>query len=1063
MDALSESTGDTSDLEWMLYGPNGQEVDNNYGWYTNSYSDSVTLQYTGPYYLVVEGTNSGNTSGLSYQFAVYDNVDPTSPLSLGVPAGGTITNPGDEASFTFTGAIGQSLFFAGLDSASVAYAQVESPSGQVIFSSETNQSGGHFQLTQPGTYTVVVQGSGTATGAFNFELGDDSLAPTLTLVPGSGTTESDAIATGLSTNLYQISGTAGESLYFQAQTESGAPGDLGWELWAPGAESIGGSSNPWGGFSATLPGDGTYILAVSGTNPLNTMGVSYTFEVFDDVDTSSSLSVGTTRSGTILIPGDTVSYTFAGTAGQSLLLDVLSAAQGMDAQIEDPDGDTIFSGFSDQDPVLLATTGTYSITVFGDSGATGNYSFVLADTSTGTMLTPRTTPTTVSGTITPGTGYAIYQFMGSTGETVNLTSDSFSSTSGNWFVVDPNDNQVATASFGTSFTATLAIPGLYTLVLAGSDSTDQNVTYSFDISETMPAQVIESGLPMTESGSLDAGDSISFTFTAPAGLPLYFNSLDRSYGPITAELVDPNNNTIFSSDYASSNEGPFILSVPGTYTLTLTSSDSSGSDPYSFVLESLADAATSLTIGSVASGTLAPGTTTAVYSFTGTAGENLFLDNQQNEGDPVYLSIYNPALEEIVSVGSYGETSPFTLTTSGTYYLLVDGETGGPPIDYQFSLIDPSANPISIGAVTNGTLSPGHDADAYTFTGTAGTPLTFHFLSESNGTYGAYLTLYGPANRSIGYLDYNSRDLMATLPVTGNYTLVITNEYYYGPSTYSLTSYVNVDSPNTLSLATPESGTLANPGDLATYTFTGSVGQTLFLDGLGSSNGTYAQLTAPDGNSIVNQYVANYYYPYEDSSVFTLAESGTYTLTISNEYGDSDAAYEFVIEDTSTAASITLSSGAGTTVSDSLATGVSANIYQLSGTAGEHLYFQAQTQSAGYYDLYWALYGPNNQFVGSAYYWANFPETLASTGTFHLIVYGTNPSNTSGVSFNFEVYDNIDPSYSLPLNTTVMGDHREPRRRGNLYLHGHRGPDSLSERARLSPGNRLRARRSRWR
>ena len=640
IDALSESTGESYDLEWMLYGPDGEDVANSYGWFSND----ATLQHSGSYYLVVEGTNSANTSGLDYQFAVFDNVNPTFPLTLGVPAGGTIANPGDGASFTFTGAIGQSLFFAGLDSSPVAYAQLESPSGQVIFSSETNQSGGHFQLTQAGTYTVAVKGSGTATGAFNFELEDDSLAPTLTLVPGSGTTESDAIATGLATNLYQISGTAGEALYLQAQAESGAQGDLEWALWAPGGESIGGSYSAWGDFSATLPAKGTYILAVSGTNPLNTSGVSYKFDVFDDVDTSSSLSVGTTTGGSILIPGDTVTYTFDGTAGQSLLLDVFERrsrngrTDRRSRRIHDP------FGFSDQDPVLLPSTGTYSITLFADGGATGHYSFVLADVSTGTTLSPGETPTTVSGTITPGTGYATYQFIGSSGETVSLTSDSFSSTSGNWFVVDPGDNQLATASFGASFTATLPITGLYTLVLAGSDSTDQNVMYAFDISETMPTQVIESGLPMTQSGTLDAGDSISFTFTAPAGLPLYFNSLDRSYGPITAEFDDPDGNNIFSNN-ASNNEGPFILSQPGTYTLTLTSSDTSGSDPFSFVLESLADAATTFSVGSVVSGTLDPGTTTAIYSFSGTAGENLFLDNQQNPGDPVYLSLYDPALD----------------------------------------------------------------------------------------------------------------------------------------------------------------------------------------------------------------------------------------------------------------------------------------------------------------------------------------------------------------------------------------------------------------------------------
>ena len=54
----------------------------------------------------------------------------------------------------------------------------------------------------------------------------------------------------------------------------------------------------------------------------------------------------------------------------------------------------------------------------------------MLDTSAQT-LTPTSTPTTVSGTITPGTGTNIYQIVGTAGEKITLTSDSFSSTSGN--------------------------------------------------------------------------------------------------------------------------------------------------------------------------------------------------------------------------------------------------------------------------------------------------------------------------------------------------------------------------------------------------------------------------------------------------------------------------------------------------------------------------------------------------------------------------------------------------------------------------------------------------------
>ncbi len=1035
LEALSESTGDQYDLEWTLYGPNGQQVSSSYYW--NSFN--ATLPSAGTCYLVVQGNNSSNTTGLSYSFAVYDNVDPTQKLSLGVPISGTIDNPGDGAQYAFNGTAGQTLYFAGFDTTEVADVQLLDPSGEDIFNSSTDQGGGHFPLTETGTYTLAVTGAGNATGPYGFELENDSLAPFITLSPGSGTPVSDAISTGVSTNLYQITGSPGEMLYFQALAESGGPNDLAWTLWEPGGGSIG-SGNSWSGFSATLPVTGTYLLAVNGTNPSNTSGVNYNFEIFDDLTTMSSFSLGDQVTGSIKYPGATTTYTFAGTVGQSVLLTVLGADAGIDAYVDDPAGSEILFGLVDEGPVLLRTTGTYSFTVFGDSGAIGNYSFVLTDVSTGTMLSPTATPGTESGTITPGTGYAIYQLSGTAGETLTLTSDSFSSTSGTWFLADPSDNQIESASFGTNFTLALPVSGIYTLALQGSDATDSSVTYSFDISATMPAPVTESGLPLAQSGSLDAGDSISFTFNAPAGLPLYFNSLDRSYGPITVTLTDPDNNTIFSDDNPSYNEGPFVLAVPGTYTLTLTSTDSSGSDPYSFVLESLADASTSTTIGSVTSGNLDPGLTTAVYSFTGTLGQTLYLDNQQNAGDPIYLSLYDPAFNQLLSIYSYGDGGPITLASSGTYYLLVDGESTGGPIDFQFRLTDPSANPLAENTVTSGTLSPPSAADSYSFSGTAGEMVTFHFVSESNGSNGASFTLYGPNNNYIGssyYYYYSDSDFTTTLPVTGNYTLIVTNRYYYGSSTYSFEVYDNLDSTAMLTLGTPASGTLANSGDRDSYTFTGSAGQTVYLDNLGSDPGTEAQLTGPFGDDVFNQYIG-YTGNTQNSRPYTLPDSGTYTLSFYNEYGEAGG-YNAILGDASTAKTISLSSGTGTSVSDSLATGLSSNLYQFSGTSGELVYFQAQTQSAGTYDLYWTLYGPDNREVGSAYYWNNFSETLPTTGAYYLLVNGINPSNTSGVSFNFTVYENVDPTSSLALNTPVMGTLTNPGDLATYTFHGSAG------------------------
>ena len=62
--------------------------------------------------------NNPNYSSATYSFEAFQNVNPTATLTLGTEVTGTIANPGDEATYTFTGTAGQRLYFDGLASAS---------------------------------------------------------------------------------------------------------------------------------------------------------------------------------------------------------------------------------------------------------------------------------------------------------------------------------------------------------------------------------------------------------------------------------------------------------------------------------------------------------------------------------------------------------------------------------------------------------------------------------------------------------------------------------------------------------------------------------------------------------------------------------------------------------------------------------------------------------------------------------------------------------------------------------------------------------------------------------
>ncbi len=594
-----------------------------------------------------------------------------------------------------------------------------------------------------------------------------------------------------------------------------------------------------------------------------------------------------------------------GTAGQNLFFDGQSADSGVDAALIDPTGNDVFSvaAGNDYGPFTLGQSGVYTLTVSGNGAATGNYALSLLDTSS-QPLAPTSTPTTVSGTITPGTGTAIYQILGTAGLQLVLTSDSFSSTAGSWSVYDPNNREVVGASFGSSFTATLPLTGPYTLVLEGSDTTDSAISYSFDISATAPASATSTGFDTPESGTLAAGASISFTFTARAGLPIYYNSIDQSFGPINIALVDPNGDTVFSNYYASSNEGPYVLSVPGSYTLTLTNVGGS-SGTYDFNLMSLADSATPLTLGATqtVTGTLDAGTSAAVYSFAGVAGHGFFLDNEQNQGDPVSLLLIDPYNNTLLNIGSYSDGGPLTFTATGAYYLLVVGNASS-SIGYQLRLTDTSYQPVTLGTSVSGTLGSPTAADVYTFSGSAGERVSFQAVSESNGSYGASWTLYGPNNQPVANASYWN-NFSSTLPADGTYTLVVANSPSYGgASTYSFATVVNVDPTDELTLGKEVTGTIANLGDEHTYTFKGNVGQTLYFDGLTSDPGVYAYLYDPFGNQL---FTGEPYYNgiSQDEGPLTLPFTGTYTLTVygGGYYGSYGytGSYDFVLSDTSTA------------------------------------------------------------------------------------------------------------------------------------------------------------------
>ncbi len=490
----------------------------------------------------------------------------------------------------------------------------------------------------------------------------------------------------------------------------------------------------------------------------------------------------------------------------------------------------------------------------------------------------------------------------------------------------------------------------------------------------------------------------------------------RGYQPITATFTDPASHTVFTyNQYYSGNQGPFFLSASGTFTLTLTNYSGSAV-PYDFDMIDLGSAASPLGLDTPVGGSLDPGLSTLVYTFDGTAGQTLFLDNTTPVGNPVYLTLIDPSNRVVSSIDSYSDSGPLTLTSSGTFYLLVDGESSS-PTTYGFRLIDTSTTPLTFGAVTNGTVTVAAQSDVYTFSGKAGDPVYFEFLSQSNGFDGSTWTLFGPQGQTVTST-YYPYDLGATLPVDGTYTLAVYNNTGYPTASYSFEAFQNADPTTTITPGQVVSDSLANPGDSATYTFQANPGDVITYVGLDPYiSGLNAILRDPNGSSLFNN---NAYY---GEGYFSLAFGGTYSLTVYSS-GRATGDYSFVVNRASDGPTLDPTAGSGTAVAGTLSSGIAQNYYVIQGTAGERLYFEGQSDSPSYSaDLY--LSDAANHTLMQGWVETDNSVTLPATGTYYLDVVGTNLDNTS-VSYGFELFKSVDPTTTITPGQTVIDTLADP-------------------------------------
>jgi YD repeat-containing protein len=781
------------------------------------------LNQTGTYLLVVTSTQFGDTATGSVTLNLYNvpPLTPDAPLTVGGSGSETLTTPGQVPVFTFTGTVGQQVQLVMQSTESVfGTLSVMAPDGvSTVYAKTVGSSAdisGALTLPQTGTYTYMLTPSQALTGTVTLNI-ETPIAGTIA-VGGSAVTEDIAQPGDFVTLTFP--GTAGQVVRLVAQTDpSIASGNYALSLTEPDGQTqlyssaVASTANLSG--LLTLPTTGTYTIQIVPMAP--TTG-NVTVQL--DVPVTGTISPGGAVTETVTMPGDAVTLSFSGTAGQVVRL-VSQPNSSLDngfyrAILLEPDGQTQlydshnYTAADLSGLLTLPSTGTYMVQFIPDNAVTGAVTLSLDTPLTGMLSLGGAT---VTSNVTEPGGPILLSFAGTAGQVVELATQpasGFYTNSGSflttWYAVTATEPDGQTQLYSNQqITAASAITGPLTLPQTG--------TYSVLFVPNSPATgsvAIQLDFPPT--GTLTIG-GVPTILTIATGGETGTLSFAGTAGQVFQLVTEPSNGSFYTST------GPFLNTW---YTIIITE----------------------------------PNGSTQLY----------------NSG-------------RITSSSS--ETSPLTLPVTGTYTIQFV-PTGSGTGNVTFELDQPVDGSIAIGGapVTTSITEPGDSVDL-TFSGTAGQQLQLVTTPSFGGSYTASITEPNGSTQLYSHSTGSSFDLsgLLTLPATGTYAVQFLQS---GANTGTVTMQLQLPVTGVITLGGPSvTSTIASPGDLIDLSFAGTSGQAIDLltqptgafynqPGPFFTNFYYVIVTAPDGQT---QLYDNRDFSSTDlSGPLTLSQTGTYSV-----------------------------------------------------------------------------------------------------------------------------------------------------------------------------------------
>ena len=749
-DGLGANVG----AQWYLYGPNntalvGAGIGADF---------EVTLGQSGPHVLVLYGTR---VDPVPYSIQGVGISVTSRALTLGSTATGSIAKQGNQEVYTFTGAPGQRIIYDGMDADSLQInARLVNPSGGVIWERNSDTDVEPVTLLEPGTHTLVIDGIGAVTGPYRFRLLNVADQPVLPL----DTVITETLDPGVSARVYRLQGTAGDRLYFDGL---GANAGAAWYLYGPNNVAVSGTGIG-SDMEVILGQSGLFVLGIFGSsaNPL-----PFSVQVLSFESPSDSLTLGSTVSGTIALPGDQHTYTFTGSVGQRIYYDALDADfEQIYCRLISPSGILVWDFInqsSDGGPVALLENGTYQVLIDGSVAATGDYRFRLVDLAT---ALPLGLTGTTTGSLNPASAMVAYRYDGTAGQRLNFDNISATQSQATWRLVGPSLQTLISRGVTTDLgDVVLPETGTYWLLVEGTSDSVAPLQYQFVATDRSDAPVTVSDLGIVRSGTIAAGQMDTNTFTAPAGLWVYFDSQDRAgAGSLVADLLDPTGVLLFSVN-AAFDSGPYVLPFSGTYRLVIRGPGAGAVGTYRYRLLDLVGGIPPLALNTTVTATLDPGYRTDVHLFTGTPGQRFIYDALENDFANVTVRLMTPDGQiRFLNGNSDQDIGPFTLTVGGSYRLFFENQLPA-PATYAFRLLDAAAQPVlTFDTLVSQTLDPGLSISVYRFEGTPGQRVFFDGLTTTGaGTW----YLFGPNNENLGGTSLTG-DIEAVTAQPGRHLLV---------------------------------------------------------------------------------------------------------------------------------------------------------------------------------------------------------------------------------------------------------------------------------------------------